>query len=66
VLSDRLSRNLALKFAHRRTQTAVFPSMNLMLDTAKEFSWHGLEYQYRSRLITDCLRRDIKGVELGY
>src|ERR1700736_181457 len=31
-----------------------------------KFSLHGLEYQYRGLLITNCLRCDIKPLELGY
>jgi hypothetical protein len=39
---------------------------NLTLALTKEFSLRGFECQYRGLSITDCLRCDIKGVELGY
>jgi hypothetical protein len=38
----------------------------LVLGSKNKFSLHGLEYQYRGLLITDCLRCDIKPLELGY
>ncbi len=39
--------------------TVIIQSMNLILDTTKEFSWHGLEHQYCGFLFIDCLRRDV-------
>jgi hypothetical protein len=39
--------------------TVIIQSMNLILDTTKEFSSHGLEHQYCSFLFIDCLRCDV-------
>jgi hypothetical protein len=38
----------------------------VILDTTTEFSWHRLEDQYCGFLLIDCLRRDVKTIELGH
>jgi hypothetical protein len=63
---------LAQERAEREGQRPFYSShrphcaKNLTLALTKEFSLRGFECQYRGLSITDCLRCDIKGVELGY
>jgi hypothetical protein len=48
----------------QQPQTAFRQKLTLAL--TKKFSLRSFEYQYRGVSITDCLRCDIKAIELGY